>query len=65
MKYDLLIVYADGLKVVINHVDKYGHTEQGAMFFFEKNLIRSFIPSNNVLFFGLEGHLKGAEFYNE
>ena len=64
MRYDLLIVYDDdGTKAVINQVTEYGYREQGAMFYFVKDLINSFIPSSHVLFFGLKRQWGEVECY--
>jgi len=63
MKYDLMIVYADSSKIIIKGVDKYGYNEESGILFLEKNGVKSFVPSNHVLFFGLEKHLKGNECY--
>lgn len=53
MTFNLLIIYKNKEKKVIPGVTRYGLNEYGC-FSFEKNGFRSFVPRDNVLFFGRE-----------
>lgn len=50
--YDLLIIYVTGERKLITNVSDYGHQTDAKMFYYTKNDFRSFIPVENVKFFG-------------
>ena len=50
--YYLLIVYENGNIITVVGVEDYGHLTDSDMFYFVKDGCKSFIPSNNVLYFG-------------
>lgn len=52
VSYDLLIVYVDQTTKVIYGVTEHGTDEENVLFYFKKNGYRSFVPINQVRFFG-------------
>ena len=53
MKYcHLLIVYENGNIMTVVGVEDYGRCTGSDMFYFIKDGCKSFVPSNNVLYFG-------------
>ena len=50
--FDLLIIYYNGDKKIIKHVNYYGISDSSGYFYYEKNGFRSYIPVNRVMFFG-------------
>lgn len=52
VSYDLLIVYVDQNTKVIHGVTEYGTDADNVLFYFKKNGYLSFIPINQVRFFG-------------
>lgn len=51
-KYDLLIIFVVGEDKVIHGVTDYSYNKDSGLFVFVKNGYRSFVPVNNVKFFG-------------
>jgi len=58
MVFDLLIKYKDGkcdtVDKVIKEVTSYGYLEESSLFYFDKNNHRSFMPQENIIYFGRE-----------
>jgi hypothetical protein len=48
--YDLLIIFTDGQSKTISGVSNYHCMDE--VFFFEKNGYRSFLPKENIKYFG-------------
>lgn len=51
MRYDILIIFDDYTRTVINDASDYGINEMDC-FYFVKNGVRSFLPKEHVVFFG-------------
>lgn len=54
MTYTLLIIFKTGSPEKIIKVSNYGICDNHAVFFYEKNGYRSFVPIESVIFFGRE-----------
>lgn len=52
MVYDVLIIFENGFEKVIDGVSNYGINKETGCFYFEKNGYRSFVPKDNVVYFG-------------
>ena len=64
--YDLLIIYSDKTRKIVHGVTEYGTDEDNVLLYFKKNGYRSFVPINQVQFFGrLFDYDDGEELYNE
>ena len=50
--FDLLIIYHNMNEKIIKHVNDYGVSDSTGCFYYEKNGYRSFVPVNQVRFFG-------------
>ena len=50
--FDLLIIYHNMDEKIIKHVNDYGVSDSAGCFYYEKNGYRSFVPVNQVRFFG-------------
>lgn len=56
---DLLIIYTDFTRKTIAHVESYGHDND--MFWFTKHGYISFLPKENVVYFGREFDYENKE----
>lgn len=58
MVFDLLIKYKDGngnvIDKIVSAVDDYCFSSELNMFYFEKNKYKSFMPCDNIIYFGRE-----------
>ena len=52
MTFDLLIIFHDGLTKIVRGVSGYGISDSAECFYYQKNGYRSFVPVNQVRFFG-------------
>lgn len=50
--YDLLIIFNNGKEINVKDVDKSGYNKESRIVYFEKEEYRSFLPAENVLYFG-------------
>ena len=50
--FDLLIIYWDGVKHTVNDVTDYGTHIKAGLFYYLKNGLNSYIPIDEVRFFG-------------
>lgn len=54
MVFDLLILFNDGTFKIVEEVSAYGFMFEGSIFWFDKNGYRSFLPKENINYFGRE-----------
>lgn len=59
--FDIIIVYWNGTKKIVNDVNRYGLIEESGVFYILKNNIKSYIPKDFVRFFGLKDHWECAK----
>ena len=52
MTLELLIIFTNGEKKVVTDVSTFKYNNDLGMFIFEKNNYRSFLPKENIKFFG-------------
>ena len=50
--FDLLIIFHDGLTKIVRGVSDYAISDSAECFYYKKNGYRSFVPVNQVRFFG-------------
>ena len=50
----LLIVYTDGKEHKVSGVEEYGFMNGEGQYYFKRNGYRSFLPKENIKFFGRE-----------
>ena len=50
--FDLLIIFHDGIRKIIRRASGYGISDSAEYFYYIKNGYRSFVPLNQVRFFG-------------
>lgn len=51
-RFDLLIVYEDGVEKIIQNVDGYEHRPDKGVFVFRKNGYNNFVVASKVFYFG-------------